>query len=214
MKYSAVIVAAGSGTRMKLGFNKVYAKLSDGKMILEKTMDAFLQDKDCTQVVIVTDIREYQKHIKMDFWPGAITVVKGGSTRQESVISGLSAALEDIVMIHDGARPYLTMKSLRALKKAMKEEKAACLAVPVKDTIKVTKDGYIQKTPDRETLYAAQTPQVFHTSDIIRCMRRAIEDGFTGTDDCSVFEKYSRRKIRLVTGDYGNIKITTPEDLR
>ncbi len=210
MRYSVIIVAAGSGTRMHLGYNKVYCRM-DGKTILEHTMRLFLDDEECREMIIVTNSAQYIKEI--DLFEGRIVLVQGGSSRQESVVNGLYAVKEEIVMVHDGARPYLSEKELSALKQAMKTEQAACLAVAVKDTIKQIRGDYILHTPLRETLVAAQTPQAFKTELLFSCMQKAIESGYTGTDDCSLVERFSDARIRLVKGSYANRKITTPEDL-
>ena len=213
MEYSALIVAAGSGTRMGLGFNKVYAKLNDGETILEKTINVFMRDPECDQVIVVTDPCEYRKRMTKRF-PGKIVLCTGGRTRQESVNSGLQAVMGKIVMIHDGARPYLSQKNLNDLKQAMTTEQAALLTVPCKNTIKKVVDGYVVETYDRATLAAAQTPQVFNTELILQCMKKAISDGYTGTDDASLVEKYSDVKVKAVKGSYENFKITTPSDLK
>lgn len=212
MEYSAIIVAAGSGSRMKLGYNKVYAKIEHHQTILEKTISIFSNDPDCLQVIVVTDPETFQKQIGSRIGDRLI-VVEGGSTRQESVSNGLKKAQTDIVMIHDGARPFLPKKNLEALKNAMCFYKAAILAVPCKDTIKVIKDGFVSKTIARDTLQAAQTPQAFQRELILTCMHKASLDGYTGTDDAEIVEKYSNAKIRIVEGSYENKKITTPEDL-
>lgn len=210
MRYSVIIVAAGSGTRMHLGYNKVYCRM-EGKTILEHTMRLFLDDEECREMIIVTNSAQYIKEI--DLLEGRIVLVQGGSSRQESVANGLYAVKEEIVMVHDGARPYLSEKELSALKQAMKTEQAACLAVAVKDTIKQIRGDYVLHTPLRETLVAAQTPQAFKTELLFSCMQKAIESGYTGTDDCSLVERFSDARIRLVKGSYANRKITTPEDL-
>lgn len=212
MKYSVVIVAAGKGSRMKLGYNKVYAPLPNGKAILAETMSIFQQDEDCTEIIVVTEPETFL-HMTKGHWPSKVVVASGGATRQESVSHGLMAVKEDIVMIHDGARPYLDKDSLSALKKTMETEEAACLSMPCKDTIAVVKDGYIYQALDRSTLCAAQTPQVFRTSLIMQCMRKAVQEHFVGTDDCSLVMKWSQAKIAVVEGSYANKKITTPEDL-
>ena len=214
MKYTALIVAAGSGTRMKLGYNKVYAKLKDGRSILEHTMAVFENDEDCGQIIIVTDAGDYCEHIRKEFWPGKITLVKGGDTRQESVMNGLAAVLSDYVMIHDGARPFVSKESLQAVKDALQSEDACLLMVPCKDTIKEVRDGYVVQTYERASLMAAQTPQAFRTDLIRSCMQKALANGFTGTDDASLVEEFSDTKVKAVEGDYGNIKITTPEDMK
>ena len=213
MKYTALIVAAGSGTRMKLGYNKVYALMRDGRTILNHTMDIFRADKDCIQIVVVTEALTFYQNMEGS-WPGMITIAKGGKTRQESVKNGLQAVLADYVMVHDGARPYLDEKSLKRIKKALKENDAVLLSVPCKDTIKkIDEDGYIEMTYDRSTLCAAQTPQAFRTELLTECMRSAEEAGFTGTDDCSLVEAFSDTRVKTVEGSYANIKITTPEDM-
>ena len=213
MKYTAVIVAAGSGTRMKLGYNKVYAKMRDERTILNHTIDIFKADKDCIQIVVVTEALAYYQNMEGD-WPGLITIAKGGKTRQQSVYNGLIAAIGEYVMVHDGARPYLDEKSLKRIKKALKTDDAVLLSVPCKDTIKkVGEDGYIELTYDRSTLCAAQTPQAFRTDLLLDCMKKAEAEKFTGTDDCSVIEAFSDVRIKTVEGSYANIKITTPEDM-
>ena len=214
MKYTAVIVAAGSGTRMKLGYNKVYAKMQDGRTILAHTMDVFKADPDCIQIVVVTEALHYYHETENERWPGLITIARGGKTRQESVYNGVIAALGDYVMIHDGARPYLDAEILDRIKRVLPRNKAVLTAVPCKDTIKQTDPkGYVVSTYERSTLCAAQTPQAFKTELLLDCLHKAKKAGFTGTDDCSVVEAFSDVRIRIVEGSYANIKITTPEDL-
>ena len=212
MKYSALVVAAGSGSRMKLGYNKVYMRLKDGKCLLDKTLSVFLNDPDCSQVVVVTDPYTFRQEIGTDT-VGKIVIARGGSTRQQSVYNGLMSVLEDRVLIHDGARPFLSYDALQRLKEAMETEQAALLMVPCKDTIKRVKDGYVEETYDRSTLACAQTPQAFDTSLLIRCMHCANEEGWTGTDDASLVERYGNVRIKAVEGDYANLKVTTPEDI-
>lgn len=213
MNYSVVICAAGSGTRMKLGYNKVYAKLSDGRSILDTTINCFSSDEDCKQIVVVTDSEEFMKEHAYHL-DGKVILAKGGNTRQESVCNGLSCVSEEVVMIHDGARPFLKKESIESIKKTLEKEDACLLMVPCKDTIKKVVDGYVVETYDRSTLMNAQTPQAFKTDLILRCMKQAIQEGYTGTDDASLVEKYSDVKVKAIEGDYENIKITTPEDLK
>ena len=115
MKYSALICAAGSGTRMKLGYNKVYAKLNDGQMIIDKTINVFLNDIDCEEIIVVSD-----PDVFLEMHNGVIdqriTLVQGGSTRQESVYHGLVKVKNSYVMIHDGARPFLNQDLLDSIK--------------------------------------------------------------------------------------------------
>lgn len=211
MEYSAVIVAAGSGTRMHLGYNKAYYRMKDGRTILDHTLDVFRKDQECSQIIVVTDSNDFRSCMEQD---GRIVLASGGASRQESVFHGLMAAAQDVVLIHDGARPYLPEECLEEIKKAMETEQAACLMVPCKDTIKHVEGDYIVETYERSTLRCAQTPQAFRTKLIISCMQKAMEDGYTGTDDCSLVERYSSVKIKAVMGSYENYKITTPEDLK
>jgi 2-C-methyl-D-erythritol 4-phosphate cytidylyltransferase len=213
MEYTALIVAAGSGTRMGLGYNKVYAPLTDGQPMLFHTMKVFQDDPDCHQLVIVTDSWAFLEHWH-DVLPHDTVFVHGGNSRRESVRRGLTAVKYPVVFVHDGARPYVDRRSIEALKEAMKTEQAALLMVPCKDTIKVVKDGYVEKTLDRSTLQAAQTPQAFATDLLMSCLDQAAADGFEVTDDASAVEKYGHVRVRAVSGSYANFKITTPEDLR
>ena len=185
MKYSALICAAGSGTRMKLGYNKVYAKLNDGQMIIDKTINVFLNDIDCEEIIVVSD-----PDVFLEMHNGVInqriTLVQGGSTRQESVYHGLVKVKHSYVMIHDGARPFLNQDLLDSIKNTLTTEDACLLMVPCKDTIKKVIDGYVETTYDRSTLMAAQTPQAFKTDLILSCTKKAMEETYTGTDDASL----------------------------
>jgi 2-C-methyl-D-erythritol 4-phosphate cytidylyltransferase len=212
MKYTAVIVAAGSGTRLGLGYNKAYYRMGD-KTILERSMDLFLKDEDCEEIVVVTSAEDYYRETGSDTL-GRIVLASGGETRQKSVWNGLKAVISDVVLIHDAARPFLSAECLAEIKKTMETDDAACLAVKCKDTIKLSEDGYFTRTLPREKLLSAQTPQAFRTSVLYEAMRLAERDGFQATDDCSVVERYGHVKIRAVEGSYENIKITTPEDIK
>lgn len=212
MQYSVIIVAAGSGTRCQLGYNKVYYKMNR-YTILENAMKPFLKDNDCKQIIVVTDIEDYRSNIHHDYL-GKVVLVSGGQTRQESVMNGLHAVVCDTVMVHDGARPFLCKESLESLKQAMETERAACLMVPVVDTVKVVRDGYVETTLERETLMNAQTPQAFQTKLLCDCMSKALQEGYVGTDDCSLIERYSDVKVKVVLGDNLNKKITSNEDIQ
>jgi len=211
LKYTALIVAAGAGTRMGLGYNKAYYRMDDGETILAHSIERFGNDPDCESIVVVTDPDMFRQEIGIT--DERIIVVSGGSTREDSVWNGLRKVKSDIVMIHDGARPFLSAESLNALKETMRSERAACLMVPCKDTIKIVKDGFIETTLPRSELMAAQTPQCFETSLLLACMEKSRAAGFAATDDCSIVEAFSDVKIRVVEGSYANKKITTVEDL-
>lgn len=213
MNYSAVIVAAGQGKRMHLGYNKVYYRIN-GVTILEITLKPFLEDAECRQIILVTDEKTCRQQLG-DPQDPRIVFAPGGETRQQSVAHGVSLVQEDVVFVHDGARPYVTVKQLQDLKQALEQEQAACLMVPSKDTVKrVSPEGYVVETLPRDTLMCAQTPQAFRTELLRECLARAEADHFTATDDAALVEKYTDVRVRVVAGSYANRKITTPEDLR
>lgn len=214
MKYSALIVAAGQGRRMNLGYNKVFYTFQDGKSVLEKTMSVFEEDPRCAQIVIVTQKEDYVRIMRSQPQRGSVVFVEGGATRQDSVFNGLMAVSEDVVLIHDGARPFLQRDCLDRLCECLQEHDACLLTVPCKDTIKVIRDGRIAQTPDRSSLVQAQTPQGFRTSLILRAYRKARQQGIQATDDAQLVELLTGEEIIAVPGSYRNIKITTQEDLR
>ena len=178
---------------------------------IEKTVDVFEKDIDCKEIVLV--ISKNDEPVMKDLFGNRVLYVFGGATRQESSYNGVSHASQEIVMIHDGARPYVSQKELDACKKKMLECDACLLMVPVKDTIKVVKDGIVVNTPNRNTLMAALTPQVFKKQLICDCLEKAMHSTETFSDDASVVEKMSDIPVHVVIGEYSNIKITTKEDL-
>lgn len=143
--------------------------------------------------------------------------VEGGAERIWSVRNGLKQASGDVVMIHDGARPCITPAGIEACRRMAEEEEALILAVPVKDTIKQVDDkGYIQATPPRNTLYAAQTPQVFNR-ELLSAAYKAMEqdpEAVLSTDDAGLIERYTNGRVKVVEGSYYNVKLTTQEDLK
>lgn len=212
MEYSAIILAAGKGSRTNLEYNKVFYKFSDGQVLLLKTLSRFLDDKSCTQIVIVStpdEIEIIQEMIDDE----RITYTYGGETRQDSVYNGLQKVSNEFVMIHDGARCFISAKEIENCKKALEENDACLLMVPAIDTIKKVVDGYVVNTPLRSELYAAQTPQCFKTELIKECYQKAKDEGAIASDDASLVELYSDVKIKVVKGEYANKKVTTKEDL-
>lgn len=211
MRYSVVLPCAGSGSRMQLGYNKLLWKMKNGRTILENTVSIFLRDERCFEVVLVVDKTECSTWEKM-FCNPKIKFVIGGKTRQESVYAGLQVVTEKRVLIHDGARPFLDQATLDRLLIAAETYAACLVAVPCKDTIKVVEKKTVKKTPPREVLYQAQTPQAFDLTVILSAYQKAEEAGFMATDDASVVEAFSDVLVHVVPGDYQNIKVTTPED--
>ncbi|GAB2023783.1 2-C-methyl-D-erythritol 4-phosphate cytidylyltransferase [Pseudolactococcus yaeyamensis] len=205
--YSAVLLAAGSGSRMAADHNKIFLTLND-KAIFRYSLDLFLSDSDCKQVILVGKAEE--KTYFTAFLSDKVCFVAGGAERQDSVRQALACVSEAAVMIHDGARPFVTLSELDALK----AQDNAILAVPVKDTIKqVNHQAQISQTVPRQNLWGAQTPQFFETSLIQKVHQIAHSKAFLGTDDASLVEIFSDKPVTIVPGSYDNIKITTPEDL-
>ncbi len=209
MDYSAVIVAAGKGTRMNLGYNKVYYKIDD-RCILEHTIEVFKKDSDCKEIIVVCDLDDFKKHID----DHEVILVEGGATRSDSVYNGLKCVSLPYVMIHDGARPYVSNRILDDVKNCLLKNDACVVMVKCKDTIKRVIDGKVELTYDRSTLMQAQTPQAFKTSKILACYQKAIEDKAITSDDASVYELYGSNPVMVVEGSYDNIKITTIEDIK
>ena len=209
MDYSCVIVAAGKGSRMNLGYNKAYYMLDD-KCILEHAIKAFKDDSDCKEIIVVCDIDDFKAHIKDD----DVILVSGGATRSDSVYNGLQKVSYEYVMIHDGARPYVSSKILDDTKQCLSKHNACVAMVDCKDTIKKVIDNKVVKTYDRTTLKNAQTPQSFKTSLIIEAYQKAIADNFIATDDASIYEVYGNDDVYVIEGSYDNIKITTIEDIK
>ncbi len=210
----AVIVAAGSASRMG-GIDKVMASLG-GTPMVARTAAAFQNCDAIAEIVIVTRpdlIRPISALCaEMD---KVRAVVAGGSSRQESVWLGLNALSEDIQLaaIHDGARPLVSNLVIDRTVRAANSYGAAAPAVPVKDTIKVVKGGLVEKTPERATLQAVQTPQVFDFDLLRGALKKAEEEKAAVTDDCSAVERLGM-KVKIVEGDERNLKVTTPMDLK
>ena len=210
----AVIVAAGSASRMG-GIDKVMANLGGEPMIL-RTVRAFQNCASVQEIVVVTreDLLMQISSLCGDF-DKVRAVVVGGPTRQASVHLGLNALSEDVELaaIQDGARPLVTDEVIERVIRAADHFGAAIPAIPVKDTIQVAPAGLVQSTPDRKTLQAVQTPQVFDIELLRGALQKAAEDGAEITDDCSAVERLGM-SVKIVEGDEHNIKVTTPLDLK
>ena len=210
----AVIVAAGSASRMG-GIDKVMASLMGEPMIV-RTVRAFQECDAVAEIVIVTREDLILPIQKLCAGMGKVrAVVRGGSSRQESVQLGLNALSDKVklVAIHDGARPLITWQVIDRAIRAGNTYGAAAPAIPVKDTIKVVEGGIVKTTPDRATLFAVQTPQVFDFDLLRGALKKAQTDGAQVTDDCSAVERMGM-SVKMVEGDERNIKVTTPMDLK
>lgn len=213
MKYSAVVVAAGRSTRFGTATSKMLHQFSDGQRVIDKALAIFKADPDCVQIVAVVNQEVMAYILQQDNNAGHIVYCLGGDNRCDSVYNGLMAVSEKIVLVHDGARCFLSSSELTELKKTMETERAAILALPETDTIKRTNQNYITSTIDRATLCRAQTPQSFYTQDLLESYHQAQQAGFIPTDEASVMENFSTVPIRWIEGKSTNIKITTPADV-
>ncbi len=215
LKYcGAVIVAAGTASRMG-GIDKVMAKIK-GKPMIQRTAQNFQDCDAISEIVVVT--REDLVIPITNLCKGmskVIAVVAGGKSRQESVHLGLNALSGKVKLaaIHDGARPLITWQVIDRVVRAANTYGAAAPAVPVKDTIKVVEGFVVKNTPDRATLRAVQTPQVFDFDMLRGALSKAELDGAQVTDDCSAVERMGM-SVKIVEGDERNIKVTTPMDLK
>ena len=215
LKYcGAVIVAAGTASRMG-GIDKVMAQLEGEPMIL-RTVRTFVKCDAIKEIVIVTrpDLIVPITNLCKNF-EKVIAVVAGGASRQESVQLGLNALTGKckLVAVQDGARPLITEAVIDRTVRAAHTYGAAAPAIPVKDTIKIVEGGVVTTTPDRNTLKAIQTPQVFDFDLLRGALKKAAQDKAAITDDCSAVELLGF-KVKTVEGDERNIKVTTPMDLK
>ncbi|AYE34518.1 2-C-methyl-D-erythritol 4-phosphate cytidylyltransferase [Clostridium septicum] len=213
---SAIVLAGGKGKRMGAGISKQYIELNN-KPILYYTLKKFI---DCTHIdkvilVLPEDEIEYCKKEVLDKYSLKVDrLVKGGKERQDSVLNALLSIKDtDIVLIHDGARPFVSEDVIKNGISLARLYGAAAPGVMPKDTIKLKdKSGFSIETPKRENLVSIQTPQVFKFDIILECHKKIKSEEISVTDDTMVVEKYNN-KVYLYEGDYTNIKITTPEDL-
>lgn len=212
-----VIVAAGTGSRMNMGINKQFIKL-EGKEIIAYTIEKFYNNSNIEDIVVVVKEDEsefFKKEILDKYNFKNIKIAYGGKERQDSVYNGLKLLDKkcDVVLIHDGARPFVSDKIIDNCIEEVKEHKAIVVGVPVKDTIKIIdNDKNIVDTPNRSVLWAVQTPQTFDYNILLDAYKDAFKSGFYGTDDAMLVERIGY-KVKMVEGSYNNIKITTKEDL-
>jgi len=206
------------GRRMGAAMNKQYLLL-DGKPILAHTLELFQQAEFIDEIVVVVPAEEIDfcrlKVVEKFGIEKVRQIVAGGAERQNSVLNGLRALVchdDDIVLIHDGVRPCVPVSVVQHSIEMAREHDGALVAVPVKDTVKIVKNAFVASTPERSSLWLAQTPQTFRYKVIRAAHESAAAENFSGTDDASLLERIGG-KVHVVIGDYRNIKITTPEDL-
>ena len=214
---TAIFPAAGASKRMGGGVNKNFLKLM-GEPILIRTLKTFSRVKRVNFLIVVVAAHEVETVEKLlrgatELKPWRVTV--GGSERQFSIANGLKLLPDDaeIILVHDAARPLIGIRTIDAVIDAAQEFGGAIAAVPSKDTIKIVDaQGFVKHTPPRSKLVAVQTPQGFRREILLQAYEKAARENFLGTDDASLVERLGAR-IKIVNGDYENLKVTTPEDI-
>lgn len=224
---TAIVLAAGSGSRMKSNVAKQYMLLA-GKPLVWYALHAVETSEIIDNCILVTgadDIPYVKKEIVERFGFRKVhKIVPGGVERYLSVANALEAVEQEdgYIFIHDGARPFLTEQIFRSTYEGVQKYHACVAAMPVKDTVKIAdEDGFAETTPDRRRVWTIQTPQVFEVKlikDAYRTLREQQEElarkGIGITDDAGVVELFTDYKVKMVEGSYENIKITTPEDIK
>lgn len=216
-KIAVIIAAAGLGTRMDCNMPKQFLNLG-GQSILTHTVNAFEKNEFIDEIVIVTNENYidycHKELIEQCHFYKIKNIIPGGAERQDSIYNALKSINEtvDYVLVHDGARPFVTQEIIGDVIVTMIEKGAAVAAVPVKDTIKEAEEGVFSITLQRSRLFSVQTPQGFSKELLLSAYEEAYKRNFYGTDDAVLVEKLGQ-KVYLVKGNYNNIKITTKEDL-
>ena len=216
-KNIVIIVCSGIGKRMNSNVPKQFIKVND-KPIVCYTIDKFENCNYIDEIIIVTN-KEYIDYFKNSIindynYKKISAVIEGGKERLNSVYNGINYIEyneDSIVLIHDGVRPFIDEKDIINIIEETKIYNACILGVKVKDTVKICKDGFIQTTPNRENIWLAQTPQAFKYNIIKEAYEYAFNNNLFVTDDASVVENFGF-KVKIIEGNYSNIKITTKED--
>ena len=217
-KVTAIVLAAGKGSRMNSDVPKQYLTLL-GKPVLFYSLNAF-EESDVDEIILVTGSGEQEyckKEIVEKYQFNKVThIVEGGAERYHSVHNGLLSAKDvEYVLIHDGARPLISVEVINKAIENVKKTDACVVGMPVKDTIQIVdNDGAIESTPDRRRTWIAQTPQCFSFELALSSYNKAIESRDASiTDDAMVVRKYGNASVMMLEGGYENIKVTTPEDI-
>lgn len=216
-KVGAIIVAGGKGRRLKSPVSKQYIEIA-GKPILRHTLEKFQACRQVDEIVVVLPASDVDRLKSTIDWEWKLTKVKhvvaGGQERYHSVWAGLQKLSEnvEVVLIHDGVRPFVTQRMIKESIRAARQHGAAIVGVTPKDTIKTIADETIKRTLDRDTLILVQTPQTFRREIIVSAYRQAFADNQFATDDAALVERIGV-SVRIVQGEYSNIKITSLDDL-
>lgn len=215
MDVSAIIVAAGQGSRIGGSLPKQFQDVG-GKPVVAHSLLKFEACKAITEIVLIVSEGwlEFAIELARKYKIAKLSqVIVGGKERQDSVYKGLTALTvqPDIIAVHDAVRPFISIDKIEETVCAAREFGGALVAVPVKDTIKTEKDGFVEKTLDRKVLWAVQTPQIFRFEILSVAYKEAYQKGIYSTDDSALVEM-AGYPVKIIAGDYQNIKITVPSD--
>ncbi|MDF2854201.1 MAG: 2-C-methyl-D-erythritol 4-phosphate cytidylyltransferase [Neobacillus sp.] len=215
MAYQVIIPAAGQGKRMGAGKNKLLLTLNEIPVLIHSLM-VFENDELCDGIILAIhpqDEAVFYTLLKKYRISKVRDLVPGGKERQDSIYNALKTVTTDgIILVHDGARPFIRKEHIHQLVVTAEETGAAIIGVPAKDTMKTVRNNLVVDTVERSSLWAVQTPQAFRIPILIRAYEQAEKEKFIGTDDSSLVERIGH-PVAMVAGDYDNIKLTTPEDL-
>lgn len=222
MTIHVIITAGGKGHRFQAEKNKCFIELL-GKEILYYSLKLFNEATVVSNIVLVVgtdDLSSATRLCNKYAFSKVKKIVEGGKERQDSVWNGLKALKElnvqeeDLVLIHDGARPLVSSETAHEVIEKAREFNASVCGVPIKDTVKVVdSDSFVSETADRSRLWAVQTPQCIRFGLAFTAFEKAFQDGFYGTDDVQLVERQGH-KVKMVLGSYDNLKITTPDDMK
>lgn len=212
MSNVAIILGAGNSTRMNAQQSKLLMKI-DNQTVIERSVNAFLNVADVDEIIVTVREQDLQTFSSL-LTDERVSFVIGGDSRQQSVMNAVDTIDDaELLIIHDGARPLVSQQAIADTIRCAKDNGAAATGVMVKDTIKVIdSENSIVDTPDRSTLVAIQTPQIFDFELYKTAIQKACDEGKEFTDDCCLIENYGKQ-VKVVLGDYFNIKITTQDDI-
>jgi 2-C-methyl-D-erythritol 4-phosphate cytidylyltransferase len=210
--YSAIILAAGTGSRTGFNYNKIFHKIND-KFIVEYSIDYFKNDPKCKQLLLICNENDFT--VMKDLFTNVVdSIFIGGKTRQESVYKALNKADNGYLLIHDSARPFINSVNIEELLVEVDKSKASTLAIPVTNTIVEVNGNRLIKTLDRTSLLEVQTPQAFDRDILLNAHNKAIKAQYSATDDTDIVRQFTDIVPTYVMGDYRSIKLTTKDDIK
>lgn len=211
--YTLILLAAGTGTRMELGYNKILYK-HNGEFLINKVLNKFINYEQFKEILIVANKNDIKKLNQLIKYNSKIEIIIGGNNRQASVFQAIKIAKGEYCFVHDAARVNISKKMIdKIFNRIMTDgDDAYALAVRAKDSISQVKKNQIENTLKRDELYIMQTPQVVKTKILLKIHQKAIKEQINKTDEAGLVFYY-HYQVKIIVGEYSNIKITTKEDL-